>query len=206
MLTDEQATRNEIMDGLDWLRRQMTQKDFGVFFFAGHGVKDETNTLYFLPADVDKDKLARSAIDGDVLAKELMKTVGQLTVILDACHSGAIGGRNQDRGLTENLLKDLTSEDKGIAMMASATGREKAQESNEHQHGLFTLALLEALAGKGNGKAGKDELKVRLTDGAVYFKQLDAYVTDRVRELSRGYQHPVTSIPRSFRDFPVSRP
>jgi WD40 repeat protein len=82
VLIDEKATREEIMDGLDWLRRNMTQRDFGVFFFAGHGLKDETDTLYFLPADVNKDKLARSAIDGDVLAKELMKTVGQLSAMV----------------------------------------------------------------------------------------------------------------------------
>lgn len=205
VLTDENATRDAIMDGLDWLRRGMTQKDFGVFFFAGHGVRDERDAVYFLPIDGDKDKLARTAIDGDVLAKELTSTVGQLTVILDACHAGAIGGKK--RGLTEGLLRDLSSEERGVAMMCSASGLEKAQESHEHRQGLFTVALLEGLRGTGNGKKGADEIKVtRSKDGAVYFKQQDAYVTERVKEMSKGYQHPVTCIPRTFRDFPVSKP
>jgi uncharacterized caspase-like protein len=175
----------------------MTQKDFGVFFFGGHGVKDERDIVYFLPIDGDRQRLTGTCIDGNVLAQELTSTVGQLTVILDACHSGAIGG-NKSRGLTENLLRDLTSPEKGVAMMCSASGLEQALESQEHEHGYFTQALLEGISGKGKG--------LRTTDGAVYFKQLDAYVTDRVKELTDGKQHPVTSVPRGFRDFPVSKP
>lgn len=205
LLTDEKATRDAILDGLEWLRRNMTQKDFGVFFFGGHGIKDERDVVYFLPIDGDKERLVRTAIDGNVLAQELTSTVGQLTVILDACHSGAIGG-NKTRGVTDGLLRDLTSPEKGVAMMCSASGLEQAQESNEHRHGMFTVALLEGLSGKGNGKTGTEELKIRINDGAVYFKQLDTYVTDRVKQLSKGRQHPVTSVPRVFRDFPVSKP
>jgi hypothetical protein len=38
VLTDEKATRDSILDGLDWLRKNMTQHDFGVFYFGGHGL------------------------------------------------------------------------------------------------------------------------------------------------------------------------
>jgi hypothetical protein len=43
-------------------------------------------------------------------------------------------------------------------------------------------------------------------DGTVYLNELDAYVTDRVEELTRGQQHPVTAKPTSIRSFPLARP
>ena len=39
-----------------------------------------------------------------------------------------------------------------------------------------------------------------------YLHHLDAYVTDRVKELTRGRQHPVTSKPSTIRSFPLSKP
>jgi WD40 repeat protein len=205
VVTDEKATRQEILKGLGWLRRSATQKDFAVFFYAGHGVKDQRDKFYLFPVDGDRDQLVATAVDGNVIQDELVSIPGQLLVILDACHSGNVGG-NKNRGLTENLLKDLSSEEKGVAIMCSAAGRELAQESREHRHGMFTLALLEGLRGVGNGAQGDSLLKPRLADGAVYFKELDSYVTQRVKQLSKGYQHPVTSVPRNFRDFPITKP
>src|SRR5581483_9568342 len=69
-------------------------------------------------------------------------------------------------------------------------------ENNEHRQGNFTLALIEGLS----GKAKRD------TDGAVYLHNLDAYVTDRVKELTKGRQHPVTAKPASLRPFPITKP
>jgi uncharacterized caspase-like protein len=207
LLTDEKATRKAVLQGLQWLRKSATKDDFAVFYYGGHGVKDNRDKFYLFPADGDRDDLKSTAIDGGVISDELVSIKGQLLVLLDACHSGQLVNKTRSlRGLTEDLLKDLSSEEKGVAIMCSATGKELAQESREHRHGLFTLALLEGIRGAGNGAKGKDELKVRLTNGAVYFKELDGYVTNRVKQLSKGAQHPVTGTPRGFRDFPVSKP
>jgi len=43
-------------------------------------------------------------------------------------------------------------------------------------------------------------------DGAVYLHQLDSYITDRVKVLSQGKQHPVTAKPTSIRSFPLAKP
>ena len=40
LLPDGKATRRGVLQGLTWLRKQMTQNDVAVFSFAGHGVKD----------------------------------------------------------------------------------------------------------------------------------------------------------------------
>ncbi len=197
-ILDEQADRKGFFSGMQWLREKMTQKSVGVVFFAGHGEKDKDGTLYFLPGDFEENNLAGSAIDADVLKRQLMGVPGRLTLMLDACHSGEIGkGKTRGvGGLTDQLIRDLTAEENGLVMMCSALGNELAQESNEHRHGLFTVALLEGLKGQAE----------KTKDGAVYLTSLDAYVTKRVHELSKGQQNPVTGKPTSVRDFPMSRP
>jgi hypothetical protein len=40
----------------------------------------------------------------------------------------------------------------------------------------------------------------------VYLTGLDAYVTDRVKELTKGRLHPVTAKPTSIRSFPLAKP
>jgi hypothetical protein len=77
--------------------------------------------------------------------------------------------------------------------MASSMGREFSLENNEHRQSNFTLALVEGLSGKAAN-----------SEGAVYLHRLDAYITDRVKELSQGRQHPVTAKPTSIRSFPLS--
>ncbi len=61
-LTDAQATKGNILDGLEWIQRQMTAHDVAVMFFAGHGINDPTGVFYFLPVDADLEELKRTGI------------------------------------------------------------------------------------------------------------------------------------------------
>lgn len=116
--------------------------------------------------------------------------------MLDACHSGAADAPKRRGGsLTDNLVRDLAAEENGLIMMASSTGKEPSLENNQHGMGNFTVAVTEGLSGKG-AKA----------DGAVCLNHLDSYVTDRVKELSKGHQHPVTAKPAGVRSFPLTKP
>ena len=198
VLADDQASRQGIFEGLQWFREHMGQKSVGILFFAGHGEKDRDGSLYLLPVDFEEKNLAGSAIDADVLKKQLAGISGRLILMLDACHAGEIdSGKKRGVGaLTDQLVRDLTAEENGLIVMCSALGNEEAQESHQFRHGLFTEALLEGL----QGKASKTK------DGAVYLTALDAYVAARVKELSKDQQNPVTGKPTSVRDFPVSKP
>jgi uncharacterized caspase-like protein len=123
---------------------------------------------------------------------------GRVIAMLDACHAGAVGGdrRKGTGGLTDDLVRDLVTDDYGVIVMASSMGREESQEDNAHRGGAFTVALTEGLTGKADANKG----------GTVYLNELDTYVTDRVKELTRGQQHPVTAKPTSIRSFPLARP
>ena len=92
-------------------------------------------------------------------------------------------------------MRDLVRDDYGVVVMAVSMGREESLENNAHRQG-FTLALTEGLAGKADFNK----------DGMVYLNELDTYVTDRVKELTKGQQHPVTAKPTSIRSFPLAKP
>ena len=198
LLTDKQATRRDILKGLTWLRTQMTQNDVAIVMFAGHGAKDSDGTFYLLPVDVDTDDLLSTGVPGDQIKNTLAAVPGKVIVLLDACHAGAVDGKQQRAAtaLTDDLVRDLVTDDFGVIVMCSAMAREFALESQSIKHGFFTLAIVEGLSGKA------DQNK----DGVVYFHELDNFTTERVKELAEGKQHPVTAKPTSIRSFPVSQP
>lgn len=197
LLTDQQATRREILKGLAWLRTQMTQRDVGILMFAGHGAKDSDGNFYFLPVDVDPDDLLSTGVPGDQVTKALSAIPGRIIVLADACHSGAVEGerRRAVGSLTDDLLRDLLTDDVGVVVMCSAMGQEFALESATIQHGFFTYAIVQGLLGKADYN----------DDGLVHLNELDLYVTERVKALADGRQHPVTARPTSIRSFPLGR-
>ena len=201
LITDQQATRSAMLKGLTWLRGQMTQNDYGIFFFAGHGDLDNDGTLYFLPVDADSKDLLSSAVPAEQVKRALSGIPGKLITIIDACHSAGIvgsklGKRRGDAPLTDDLIRDLVTDESGVVAMCSSTGREFSLENNEHRQGTFTLAIIEGLSGKADFNK----------DGVIYLNELDTYVTDRVKELTRGQQHPVTAKPGNVRSFPLAKP
>lgn len=201
-ITDATATRAGVLKGLSWLRGQMTQNDYGIFFFAGHGELDNDGSLYFLPVDGDAKDLVSSAVPADQVKRVLSGIPGKLITIFDACHSAGVAGsttgkrRSSSASLTDDLVRDLVTDENGVIAMCSSTGREFSLENNEHRQGSFTLSIIEGLSGKADFNK----------DGVVYLNELDTYVTDRVKELTKGQQHPVTAKPGSIRSFPLAKP
>ncbi len=196
-VTDREATRKRVLQGLAWVRKQATQRDVAVIFFAGHGARDTDGSLFLLATDTEPDDLLATGVSADQLKKTLQGMPGRTLLVMDACHAGAVGGdRRRSAGLTDNLARDLVTDDYGIAVLCSSMGREVSLESADTKHGFFTLALLEALAGKGGKSA----------EGAVYLHHLEGHVAERVKQLSGGRQHPVSGRPTTLRSFPLSRP
>jgi WD40 repeat protein len=202
-LTNRAATQRDILLGISWLKKQTTQRDVAVLFFAGHGDLSADGTMYLLPADIDPGNLEATGVSADQIKSLLTGLPGRVVFMLDACHAGGIDGKTKPatkkrggKSLTDDLIRDLVADERGVIALCASTGKQFALESNEHRHGLFTLALVEGLKGKAT----------KTVDGAVYLHHLDAYVTDRVKELSQGQQSPTTARPASVRSFPLSRP
>jgi hypothetical protein len=197
-LIDRDATRRKILRALADLGKQATQRDAVMIFFAGHGKRDDQTNFYFLPVEADLDDLAATGLsEGDFKAR-IKGVPGRVILFLDACHSGALieNDRRSGDGPTDQLYRDLTSREYGLVVMCSSKGVEVSRESNTHKSGLFTLAVVEGLKGKAR----------KSSEGAVYLKALDDYVTERVKDLSEGRQHPLASKDTTITNIPLTRP
>ncbi len=49
VLTDKQASKKGILEGLDWLKSKMTSQDVGIVSFSGHGTRDLFGNFYLCP-------------------------------------------------------------------------------------------------------------------------------------------------------------
>jgi len=78
-------------------------------------------------------------------------------------------------------------------VFAAATAREPAIQLAEQHHGAFTVALLDALGGAAD----------LLHRGAVGTAELNVFITDRVRSLTGGKQHPIMERADDLPDFPL---
>ena len=132
---------------------------------------------------------------GELLKEHLANMPGRIIAMLDACHSGTVAEDFQV-SRPDNLVRDLVTDDCGVVVMCSSLGREYSMESSATRAGFFTLGVTEGLSGRADLNH----------DGVVYVHELDAYAAARVRQLSRGEQHPVTGRPPTIRSFPLSRP
>jgi WD40 repeat protein len=196
LLRDDKAKRDDILDGLEWIRREMTARDVGVVFFGGHGVNDSDGVYYYLPQDADVDRLKRSGVIFTEIRNTLSALPGKALFFIDTCHSGNVLGTGR-RGVANDItavVNELSSAENGVIVFAASTGRQFAQESAKWGNGAFTRAVIEGMSGKADS-AGS---------GRITHKMLDLYVSERVKAMTRGTQSPVTIVPQGIPDFPVA--
>ena len=187
-LYNAQATEGKIIEALEWLEDSVTQKDIAVVFVAAHGYKEREN-YYILPVEGDPNNLRRTAVDWrhykDILGK---LSTGKVLLYLDTCYSGKLAENLlTTRGASSidntEAIRELTSEEYGVVIMAASTGNELSQEHPDWGHGAFTKALLEGFEG----------LADRNNNSIIHLQELDSYVSERVKELTKGKQHAKTN-------------
>jgi WD40 repeat protein len=192
LLLDKDGTRANILAGLSWLEKNMTPRDVGLFYFSGHGAKDDDDSFYLCPFDVAND-FAKSCVSGDTMKQQLTRIPGRMIAILDTCHSGAA---KVSSGRADNLVRDLQNDDCGVIVICASLGDEFSIESGLDKGGLFTLALTEALTGKADYNG----------DGLIQLNEAFQYTVSRVRETSKDKQHPATTSTARIKPFALTKP
>jgi hypothetical protein len=202
LLTDT-SERKPTLRNIKWalgtfLGRSAQKDDTVMIFFAGHGAPEvDTRGLerdglakYLIPSDADPDDLYSTALPMDELQTIFGRIEAERVVaFLDACYSGAAGGRTfaskkTRAGLVDDLFLERLTRSKGRAIVTASRPSEVSIELPELGHGIFTYYLVNGL--KGGGDLNRD--------GIVSLQELYEYVEQQVTMKSRavgGSQHPV---------------
>jgi uncharacterized caspase-like protein len=186
-LTDAQATRQNIEEALDWLAKQAKGDDYVMVFISGHGNIDALGHYYFVPHDFEPGR-ERTAVRWTLFHDTLSRLPGKRFLILDTCRAGGAGGLGAPAAPIDSL-KGLAEQ--GLITYASCMAGEfsfEARGEGPIQNGYFTCGLIEALSGKADANS----------DGVVTLAEVDAYVANRVKVLSRGLQNPTMQRPATI--------
>jgi hypothetical protein len=198
LLTDEDADNGSIIDGLAWLQRQVGQGDVGVVFLSGHGVTDPRGNYYYVPYNARLEETGgvtlptrSTSVPESEIRDTLKQLAGNAFFFFDTCHAGKAAGISFRGEQDYSKLINEIANSANAVVLASSTGSELSQERDEWQQGAFTKALLEGLAGAAD---------LYPKDGIVSINELNLYVTERVKELTGGWQHPVDIKPGETRN------
>ncbi len=190
-LLDKDAQAKPILENIAEIRKKAEPSDLFVLFFAGHGVK-EADQFYLLTHDAKLNDLKGSSISGEALVKALGDFKCQVVLMMDACYSGAIGGRPS---AVSDAARVLTTDDVGVVVFSAAMGNQKAIEV-KGKGGLFTQALVDAL------EAGPSVPR-NPYNSRIYVHHLKSHITDYVVHHSDDRQTPFVNLPWTVESFPI---
>lgn len=189
VLTDKEATRADIFEALEWMQQEATPNDICIFYYAGHGYRDEKDRFYLMPYGGTTDKLYNcfSANDFKNMADDINC---KLVVFADACYSAALLEGNRSAATT-HFLEQLRRTKNGTMLYASSASDTKSKEDSEWGNGAFTKALIEAF----NGGARQQ------FDEGLSTQALEMYLYKEVRRITNFRQTPIFINPNGMEHF-----
>lgn len=192
LLPDAEASRNAVLDGLEWLELNTGARDVAMLFMSGHGSQDSHGRYRFLPHDYNPLREKRSTITDATLQEFLSAVPGKVVAFLDTCHSGGAGGtKAPSQPDMIRLANELADADSGVVVFSSSTGKQYSLEDDAWRNGAFTEALVAGIEGQA------DFTK----DWFVSMAELEVFVGDHVQELTGGRQTPTVTKPKAVQDF-----
>ncbi len=88
VLTNADATSDNIKENINWLDKQENENDTSIFYYAGHGGNTPTNEYLITYG---------SSLSDVEFAEEIDKLEGKVVIILDCCYSGGFIEELEDR-------------------------------------------------------------------------------------------------------------
>ena len=191
LLCDQEATRGDIFEAMEWMGQEARPNDLCMFFFAGHGYRDERDRFFFVPygGNTKRTYECFSATDFKDAAEKINS---KFVVFADACYSAGLLEGNRSAA-AEHFVEQLRRSKNGMLFYASSAGDTKSKEDPTWGNGAFTKALVEAF----NGAARKEG------DEGLSTRTLDAYLYDAVRRTTDFKQTPVFMNPSGIEHFNI---
>jgi Caspase domain len=183
-LIDEQADNNAISDALDRMAASMAKsdsnQDVALILVSSHGEMIQ-GKFYLIPYgfDLGSENASRhSALPASEFAEKIAAIAarGKVLLLLDACHSGAVGPSGWVTTPDVKALQD-TMNLKNVTVLTSSNEKELSRELVEWGHGALSQAFLDALRAAGD------------SDGVVKLSAIVGAMANEVKSLTRDKQH-----------------
>ncbi|MEM4264613.1 MAG: caspase family protein [Thermoplasmata archaeon] len=176
VLTNESATRANIVAGISWLSANSV-RGMALFFYSGHGSffadkwavpdKDESNDQCIMPYDSDLGDYSTLIFDDQLRDYFAPCKASQTVFIFDCCYAA---------GQIDELGK------KGRLIMAGADVHQMSYEGGMRgcnipiENGVYTYCILQAMTGAGDANG----------DGTVSLEEAAAYAAIAVQEYTQN--------------------
>ncbi|MEH2185594.1 MAG: caspase family protein [Nostoc sp.] len=172
--------KDEMEGAIYQLCANQQKEDLLLFYFSGHGIKDETGRLYFSLSTTrkdQKDKLIKyTAVPATVLHESLNGSSSKCqVVVLDCCFSGAVAkGWEIKAGAGINEI-DIRGQlgGKGRVVFASSNSIEYSFYREDLKLSVYTNFFVEGLE---TGAADLD------SDGRISVNEMHEYVSNKVQQ------------------------
>ena len=184
-LPNDKASKTAIEDALDATADSMaksgTDQDTAVILVSSHG-EMIGGQFYLIPYGFVANGTRNAATDSAVPASAFAEKVsalaahGKVLVLLDACHSGAVGAGGWATDPNAKVLQDAMDLE-NVTVLTSSKRNELSSELPEWKHGALAQAFLGALAGAADSK------------GIVTRSGLTDAMEAEIQSLTKGKQH-----------------
>jgi WD40 repeat protein len=193
----EKPTRASILAALEFVQ-QSGPRDTVVIFLASHGITDPAGNYYFVPRDVARQDIiaarrggkSESLVSWTAFFDALRGAAGRRLLIVDTCHAGRAEGSFDSHSLMKRSASSL------FPLIVASKGEETSQEYAEGRHGLFTYALMKALAPEADSDG---DLRVSLREAFGFAVP----IVEDLRDKTVGSQTPQLVIPPVLGDIPL---
>ena len=196
LLTDNDATRGDVLAKLRWFQEHIPSDGRVYFFFSGHGTPHvQTGDSYLLPYEGRPETLEETGLlMNDVLDSLEQTEARDILAFVDACFSGSGERSSLPEGTRPLVPVQETTTAPRVALFSSSGASEISGNAPDAEEGLFTRHLVDAIAA---GRADIDG------DGQISLQELKTYVAPRVareaRQLNRQ-QNPTLIVPDELGD------
>ncbi|NOX55131.1 MAG: hypothetical protein GXP27_11990 [Planctomycetes bacterium] len=202
-------TRDAIRSALHRLASRASPEDLVVIFLSGHGFASRADEQGFFFVCRDTRPALGDALTREDIYSVLRRLPCATWLLIDACRSGQIA--------TNRTMRDMGILTMGPEILASCKGGQSSHEvagilvnqrGQPVGHGLFTMALLEALSGEARRayppapetkRAPVPEQERPAADadgdGKLSIDEINAFVKRRVPELAERYRPEEPQVP-----------
>ena len=172
------ASRYEMMSALNNLRRELTENDNLLIYFAGHGAFDEANKRgHWLPVDAEHNSTANWVSTIDITDIVNAMSARHILVVADSCYSGALTRSEHitlDPGMSDDLRQRwlrTVAKTRSRHLLTSG-GIKPVVDDGGNGHSVFANALIEVLSHASG-----------IVESSAVYERVNALVAERARAL-----------------------